>query len=69
MNLPVAGALRGAPVDLVACETVPLEVPATAEIVLEARFRPMPSSMKDPSANTPATWGRRAMNPSSTSNA
>jgi 2,5-furandicarboxylate decarboxylase 1 len=31
----IAGALRGAPVELVPCETVNLEVPATAEIVLE----------------------------------
>jgi len=36
----VAGALRGAPVDLVPCETVPLEVPATAEIVLEGEIPP-----------------------------
>ena len=34
----VAGALRGAAVDLVPCETVPLEVPATAEIVLEGEI-------------------------------
>ena len=31
----IAGALRGQPVELVRCETVDLEVPATAEIVLE----------------------------------
>ncbi|MGE5301934.1 MAG: UbiD family decarboxylase [Alphaproteobacteria bacterium] len=36
----VAGALRGAPIDLVRCETVPLEVPATAEIVLEGEIPP-----------------------------
>ena len=34
----VAGFLRGAPVDLVKCETVDLEVPATSEIVLEGYF-------------------------------
>jgi UbiD family decarboxylase len=34
----VAGALRGEPVDLVPCETIPLEVPATAEIVLEGEI-------------------------------
>jgi len=34
----IAGALRGEPVDLVPCETVPLEVPATAEIVLEGEI-------------------------------
>src|SRR4030088_695324 len=31
----IAGFLRGAPVDLVKCETVALEVPATSEMVLE----------------------------------
>jgi 4-hydroxy-3-polyprenylbenzoate decarboxylase len=31
----VAGFLRGAPVDLVKCETVDLEVPASSEIILE----------------------------------
>jgi UbiD family decarboxylase len=36
----VAGGLRGEPVDLVPCETVPLEVPATAEIILEGEIPP-----------------------------
>ncbi len=31
----VAGGLRGAPVELVRCKTVDLEVPATAEVVIE----------------------------------
>jgi UbiD family decarboxylase len=34
----VAGALGGAPIQLVRCETVDLEVPATAEIVIEGRI-------------------------------
>jgi len=34
----IAGFLRGAPVDLVKCETVNLEVPATSEIVLEGHI-------------------------------
>jgi len=34
----VAGFLRGAPVELVKCETVDLEVPATSEIVLEGHI-------------------------------
>src|SRR5919197_2104538 len=36
----VAGALRGEAVDLVPCETVPLEVPASAEIVLAGEIPP-----------------------------
>ena len=39
-ELAMAGALRGAPVELVRCETIPLEVPATAEIVLEGEIDP-----------------------------
>jgi len=35
-----AGGLRGAPVELVQCETVDLEVPATAEFVIEATIPP-----------------------------
>lgn len=35
-----AGGLRGAPVELVKCETVDLEVPATAEYVIEGVFNP-----------------------------
>jgi UbiD family decarboxylase len=34
-ELAVAGRLRGEPMPVVRCETVPLEVPATAEIVIE----------------------------------
>ena len=34
----IAGFLRGAPVDLVKCETVDLEVPASSEIVLEGHI-------------------------------
>jgi UbiD family decarboxylase len=37
-ELALAGALRGAPVELVRCETIPLEVPASAEIVLECEM-------------------------------
>lgn len=35
-----AGGLRGSPVELVKCETVDLEVPATAEFVIEGVFQP-----------------------------
>jgi 4-hydroxy-3-polyprenylbenzoate decarboxylase len=34
-ELAIAGGLRGRPVELVRCQTVPLEVPAEAEIVIE----------------------------------
>ena len=35
-----AGGLRGSPVDVVKCDTVDLEVPATAEYVIEGVFQP-----------------------------
>jgi 2,5-furandicarboxylate decarboxylase 1 len=37
-ELAMAGALRQAPLELVRCETIPLEVPASAEIVLEGEM-------------------------------
>jgi UbiD family decarboxylase len=37
-EMALAGALRGAPVKLTPCVSVPLEVPATAEIVLEGEL-------------------------------
>lgn len=39
-EVDIAGAIRGAPVELVKCETVDLAVPATAEIVIEGEIRP-----------------------------
>lgn len=39
-ELGIAGGLHGEPVELVRCETIDLEVPATAEIVLEGSFTP-----------------------------
>jgi UbiD family decarboxylase len=39
-ELAMAGALRQAPMELVRCETIPLEVPAAAEIVLEGEMIP-----------------------------
>ncbi|WP_331716075.1 UbiD family decarboxylase [Mycobacterium gordonae] len=41
------GALLGRPVDLVACETVPLHVPASAEIVVEGFIDPDPATFMD----------------------
>ncbi len=40
----MAGSLRGAPVELVKCETNDLMVPATAEIVLEGFISPDPNT-------------------------
>jgi 4-hydroxy-3-polyprenylbenzoate decarboxylase len=37
-ELAVAGAIRGRPVEIVHCKTIPLEVPAEAEIVIEGEI-------------------------------
>ena len=37
-ELAVAGGIRGRPVDVVPCKTIPLEVPADAEIVIEGEI-------------------------------
>jgi 2,5-furandicarboxylate decarboxylase 1 len=39
-ELPAAGGLLGAPVELVRCRTIPLEVPAHAEVVIEGEVLP-----------------------------
>lgn len=39
-ELTLAGALQGGPVEVVKCETVDLEVPANAEIIIEGRILP-----------------------------
>lgn len=43
----MAGALLGEPVKLVECETVDLEVPATAELVIEGVIEPDPSTFEN----------------------
>ncbi|MEE9198259.1 MAG: UbiD family decarboxylase, partial [Dehalococcoidia bacterium] len=47
-ELGLAGALRREPVELVKCRTVELEVPATAEIVIEGRIPPGVREMEGP---------------------
>jgi len=37
-ELAVAGGIRGRPVDLVPCKTIPLDVPAEAEIIIEGEI-------------------------------
>lgn len=43
-----AGFLRGGPVEVVPCKTVPLEVPATAEIVIEGYVHPTQKVLEGP---------------------
>jgi phenylphosphate carboxylase alpha subunit len=47
-EVEVAGALQGSPIPLVRCETVDLEVPATAEIILEGEVLPHERRVEGP---------------------
>ncbi|MBZ0216354.1 MAG: UbiD family decarboxylase [Fimbriimonadaceae bacterium] len=53
------GAIVGQPVELVDCETVPLQVPATAEIIVEGWIDPDPDTyeMEGPFADYPGYLG------------
>lgn len=55
----VAGGLRGAPVELVKCETSDLYVPASAEIVIEGWISPDPNTfqMEGPFGEYPGFYG------------
>ena len=52
----VAGAMRGAPVPLVRCRTIDVEVPATAEMIIEGRIEPGPLEMDGPFGEYPGTY-------------
>ena len=47
-ELTLAGALQGQPLEIVKCETVDLEVPATAEIIIEGKMYPDKRQMEGP---------------------
>jgi UbiD family decarboxylase len=52
-ELAVAGAIRGRPVDLVPCKTIPLEVPAEAEVVVEGEISPDAMEKGEPFSDYP----------------
>src|SRR5260370_7573030 len=47
-EVEIAGALQGSPIPLVKCETVDLEVPASAEIVIEGEVLPHERRVEGP---------------------
>lgn len=53
----IASRLYGKPLELVKCETVDLEVPAQAEIVLEGRLLPSVREMEGPFGEYPKYYG------------
>ena len=51
----IAGGIAGAPIELVKCKTVDIEVPATAEIVIVGEFPTDSIEREVLSGNTPGT--------------
>jgi UbiD family decarboxylase len=62
-ELAMAGALRGEPVQLVPCETIPLEVPACAELVIEGEIPPEVMREEGPFGEFTGYYGERAARP------
>lgn len=50
-EMTFAGFLRGLPIEMAACRTVPLRVPATAEVVIEGLVDPAETVMEGPFGN------------------
>ncbi len=59
-ELEIAGALHGAPLDVVRCRTNQVRVPAHAEIVLEGRILPRTRAPEGPFGEFPQYYGERA---------
>jgi 2,5-furandicarboxylate decarboxylase 1 len=62
-ELHVAGGMLQRPVRLVRCKTIPLEVPADAEIVIECEIPPELRRPEAPFGEFPGTYGPERMNP------
>ena len=62
-ELEIAGGIRGQPVEVVKCKTVDLEVPATAEIVIEGKVLPNVRDPEGPFGEFTGFYGKREDNP------
>lgn len=62
-ELHIAGGMMRRPLRLVRCRTVPLDVPADAEIVLECETRPGERRAEAPFGEYPGTYGPQRDNP------
>lgn len=58
-ELEIAGALKGAPLDVVKCLTNDVRVPADAEIVVEGRILPKTRELEGPFGEFPQYYGER----------
>ncbi|SFJ81688.1 UbiD family decarboxylase [Thermoflavimicrobium dichotomicum] len=59
-ELEIAGALRNEPLEVVRCETVDIDVPAYAEIVLEGKILPHVREPEGPFGEFPKYYGPRS---------
>ena len=59
----IAGAMLGEPLEMVKCETIDVEVPAQAEIVLECEIHPTEREPEAPFGEYPGTYGPERLNP------
>jgi 2,5-furandicarboxylate decarboxylase 1 len=59
----IAGAMLGEPLEMVRCETIDVEVPAQAEIVLECEIHPTEREPEAPFGEYPGTYGPERLNP------
>jgi len=59
----VAGGIIGEPLEMVKCETIDVEVPAHAEIVLECEIHPTEREPEAPFGEYPGTYGPERNNP------
>jgi 2,5-furandicarboxylate decarboxylase 1 len=62
-ELHVAGGFLQRPIQLVKCKTIPLEVPADAEIVIECEIPPDRLLPEAPFGEYPGTYGPERLNP------
>ena len=62
-EIRIAGGMLQRGVPLVKCRTIPLDVPADAEIVLECEIRPLERRAEAPFGEFPGTYGPQRMNP------
>jgi 2,5-furandicarboxylate decarboxylase 1 len=59
----IAGGIIGEPLEMVKCETIDVEVPAHAEIVLECEIHPTEREPEAPFGEYPGTYGPERNNP------
>ena len=62
-ELHIAGGILQRPVPLIPCKTIPLNVPADAEIIIECMIRPEERRAEAPFGEFPGTYGPERMNP------